>query len=468
MKLPDECLGLIFSRLNAPDRNRCSLVCKRWLGVEAQGRRLLSLLAQSDLAPLLPSLLCRFENVTRLALKCPRRTPGIDDNALVLVGGLCPQLRRLKLKGCRQLSDDGLVDFAKICGPLKKFSCGSCAFGVRGLNGILRHCAFLEDVSLKRLRGLVDDPKEFVGPGTNKIKRICLKELCNAHLLSPLIAGSKHLKTLILCRVFGNWDRLLEIITEHLKELVELHLEKLQVSDRGLLAVAQCRSLQVLYLIKAPECGNWGLTVLAMGCKRLRKLHIDGCLSGRIGDEGLISLAEKCSELQELVLMGVNTTSESLVVVGANCSQLERLALCNSETFGDNELACVAHKCNALRNLCIKGCPISDKGLEALTGCCPNLSKVKIKKCKGVSATGATTLQMSRGGLLVSLDTEILVTPKEIPPIRTSQEGSGMQSMHAATPSSRSALAKAKLALAAGGSFVAGTLLRRTSSSSGS
>ncbi|KAF6170047.1 hypothetical protein GIB67_042852, partial [Kingdonia uniflora] len=75
----------------------------------------------------------------------------------------------------------------------------------------------------------------------------------------------------------------------------------------------------------------------------------------------------------------------SLGLLGANCWNLQRLALCASETIGDAEICCIASKCMALKKFCIKGCPISDHGMEALAIGCPNLVKLKVKKYRGVT-----------------------------------------------------------------------------------
>ena len=42
-------------------------------------------------------------------------------------------------------------------------------------------------------------------------------------------------------------------------------------------------------------------------------------------------------------------------------------------------------KCGALRKLCIKGCPVSNAGIAALASGCPNLVKLKVRKCRRVN-----------------------------------------------------------------------------------
>ncbi|OMO98822.1 Transposase, MuDR, plant [Corchorus capsularis] len=176
-----------------------------------ESRHRLSLQAQSDLQPLVPSIFSRFDAVTKLALKCDRRSVNIGDEALVLISERCRNLTRLKLRTCRNLTDAGMAAFAKNCRGLKKPSCGSCNFGAKGMNAVLDHCPALEELSVKRLRGITEGAAaEPIGPGlaAASLKTICLKELCNGQCFGPLIIGAKNLKYLKLFRCSGDWDKL--------------------------------------------------------------------------------------------------------------------------------------------------------------------------------------------------------------------------------------------------------------------
>ena len=387
---------------------------------------------------------------------------------------------RLKLRACRELTDAGMEEFAKNCKGLKKLSCGSCTFGAKGMNAVLDNCSALEELSVKRLRGITDGAAaEPIGPGVaaSSLKTICLKELYNGHCFGPVITGAKNLRTLKLFRCSGDWDKLLRVMTDRASSLVEIHLERIQVSDHGLVAISSCLDLEILHLVKTPECTNVGLVSLAERCRLLRKLHIDGWKANRIGDEGLIAVSKGCPNLQELVLIGVNPTKPSLESLASNCKNLERLALCGSDTVGDVEISCIALKCVALKKLCIKSCPVSDQGLEALAGGCPNLVKVKLKKCRGVTAEGADWLRASRESLAVNLDTGepehqdasasdgAQENAVEFPPPVPSQMASAASI--ASSSSGRSGSLKARLGLLTGRGLVACTL-RRWSSGSGS
>ncbi|GAB2293807.1 Putative VIER F-box protein 1 [Dionaea muscipula] len=404
--LPDECLACIFQSLPPADRKRCSLVCHRWLKVEGQSRHRLSLDAQSDLHPFLPSILSRFDSVTKLSLKCDRRSASVGDDALVLISLRCTNLTRLKLRACRQITNAGIEAFSNNCRSLKKLSCGSCTFGARGLNAVLDNCPGLEELSVKRLRGITTVATP-IGPGVaaKSMRVICLKELYNGQCFGPLIIGSESLKTLKLFRCSGDWDRILPSMAGTATGVAEVHLERVQVSDVGLKGLSLCAELEILHLVKTPDCTNAGLVAVAERCRRLRKLHMDGCRANRIGDEGLIAVAKNCPELQELLLVGINPTRLSLGMLAESCVKMERLALCGSDTVGDVEISCIAAKCVALKRLCIKNCPVSDHGMEALAGGCPNLVKVKVKKCPAVTFECAHWLRAIRGSLAVNLDT---------------------------------------------------------------
>ncbi|KAG2308541.1 hypothetical protein Bca52824_028289 [Brassica carinata] len=120
-----------------------------------------------------------------------------------------------------------------------------------------------------------------------------MKELVNGQVFESLVA-SRTLKKLRIIRCLGNWDKVLQVNGDGDSSLTEIHLERLQVSDFGLSAISKCRKLETLHIVKTPECSNSGLVCVVERCRLLRKLHIDGWRTKRIGDEGLMALAKHC------------------------------------------------------------------------------------------------------------------------------------------------------------------------------
>ncbi|KAK7282775.1 hypothetical protein RIF29_11815 [Crotalaria pallida] len=405
--IPDECLAIIFHFLSSVDRKRCSAVSKRWLRVDGESRYRLSLNAKAELVDAVPKLFSRFDSVTKLALRCDRRSTSVNDEALILISLRCVNLTRLKLRGCREITEAGMAGLAKNCKSLKKLSCGSCMFGARGIYALIEHCDLLEELSVKRLRGIGEDDGGDVGSAesmiasvsvsSSSLKSICLKELVDGRSFAPLIIGSKKLRSLKLIRCLGDWDVVLEGVGKLNPGLVEIHLEKVQVSDLGLRGISKCLKLETLHVVKTPECSDLGISDVAERCRLLRKLHIDGWRTNRIGDDGLIAVAKNCPNLMELVLIAMFPTCLGLEAVVSNCRNLERLALCGIGTIGDAEIEYIAAKSVALKKLCIKGCPVSNSGIAAFGFGCPNLVKLKVRKCRKVSGDVVEWLREKRG-----------------------------------------------------------------------
>lgn len=341
--------------------------------------------------------------MTKLALRCDRKCASINDDALVLISLRCRNLTRLKLRGCRDITELGMAGVGENCKALKKLSCASCMFGAKGIAAVLDRCVTLEDLTLKRLRGVHHITDVEVGAAAS-LKSICLKELVNGQSFAPLVIDSKKLRTLKIIGCTGDWDETLVRVGCFNNGLVEVHLEKLQVTDVGLVAVSKCFGLDTLHVVKTAECSDVGLCAVADRCRLLRKVHIDGWRTNRIGDDGLHAIAKHCLNLQELVLIGVYPTFSSLAAIASNCRNLERLALCGIGTVGDAEIECIADKCVALRKLCIKGCPVSNAGIGALASGCPNLVKVKVKKCKRITGKGVEWVREQRVSLAFNYD----------------------------------------------------------------
>ncbi|KAG9152680.1 hypothetical protein Leryth_020886 [Lithospermum erythrorhizon] len=423
--IPDECLSIIFQTLSSGDRKRCSLVSRRWYTVEGQNRHRVALNSAAEITPFIPSLFTRFDSITKLSLQCDRKSASIDDNSLGIISLRCVNLTRLKLRGCRDVSDVGMGVLGRNCRVLRKFSCGSCMFGAKGMNALLNNCVTLEELSVKRLRGLSDSDGcgascegsggggglELIGTDMvcGNLKGVYLKELYNGQSFGPVLVGSRNLRSLRLFSCLGEWDLVLRSVCDGRESLSEIRLEKLKVSDAGLEAIAKCVNLDTLHLMKVVEYTDEGLAMVARSCRLIRKLHIDGWrnrrMTNRIGDVGLTAVAKNGGNLMELVLIGLNPSIGSLAWISMCCTKLERLAICASDTIGDRELECLAIKTASLKKVCIKGCRLlTNNGIISLATFCPNLVKIKVKKCKRVTGEVVSYVKEKRPLLELSLD----------------------------------------------------------------
>lgn len=127
----------------------------------------------------------------------------------------------------------------------------------------------------------------------------------------------------------------------------------------------------------------------------------------------------------------------------------------------------------ALKKLCIKSCPVSDYSMEALASGCPNLVKVKVKKCKLVTLEGGDWLRRTRGSVAVNLDTGEADIQEasasdggaqenglEFPPMPAQIAAAAAVAASGSGGTTRSSSFKSRLGLLSGRSLVASTLRR--------
>ncbi|GLT59055.1 hypothetical protein SLA2020_318980 [Shorea laevis] len=112
-KILDECLVYIFKFLGVSDRKQCSLVCKRWLLVDGRNHYRLSFSTRLKIIDSLPSIFTHFDSINKLALYCEKKSISLSDEPLVLISTGCPNLSRLKLRGCHEIIDYGMARFVK-------------------------------------------------------------------------------------------------------------------------------------------------------------------------------------------------------------------------------------------------------------------------------------------------------------------------------------------------------------------
>ena len=156
---------------------------------------------------------------------------------MILITSMCPNLTRLKLDACNQLTDSGMAVFSKNCNKLKKYSCKDCMFSDLGIFELLDNCTQLEVLSVYKLSNYpeVKAPPNF--RAAKSLKVIKLWQVDNERLFEPLIIASKNLTCLNLVSSDGSWDRSLEMIPND-SCLVDVCLEDVNVSDVGLISVA--------------------------------------------------------------------------------------------------------------------------------------------------------------------------------------------------------------------------------------
>ena len=227
--------------------------------------------ADGELAPEIKRLrvmiynFCRLEDGT-LHKSIDLRRYAIDSGQLVTnttVQELCAlhnAIDTLNLTNCSQVADVGLWAIARHCYKIKNLICYGCdkitTVGIRSLslrcsNLIeldLSHCVFLDDITLTVLAG-----------GTWKIEKLSLQNC-------PKISDNG------LCRIAqGLGHSLLHLNLNGCPNIGEF-------GDRGLKEIGgNCHILKELFINDAKRVEDDGLISIAVGCMNLEKLLLSGC-----------------------------------------------------------------------------------------------------------------------------------------------------------------------------------------------
>ncbi|KAM0941765.1 putative F-box domain, leucine-rich repeat domain superfamily, F-box-like domain superfamily [Dioscorea sansibarensis] len=396
LRLPDECLALIFQLLSTKDRNNSSIVSRRWYTIDRQSRYTLSISGFATLRDTASSIFSRFDSVTKLSLHFNRSSHclSIGDDGITAVALHCSSLSDLELRNCHLITDAGIRSISKHCLKLKRISLHSCNFGPQGINSIIQHCSLLQDLSLSKF-------SRFSSPinGSKSLKIISLRYLYGGRALLPLISQSPNLKSLRIINCSGTWDKHLEEASLHANKIMDVLLEAIDVSDRGLRALSMQVNLETLWLADTHRCTDEGVISVIEKCKELKEIGIRKLK--KVGEKSLVAIARKCVNLKLLALARVAVTGRSLVLVAQSCCSLESLLINGGKRIGDGEMMCVLAKCLGLRWLFIRGCPISDVLLDAIGKGCPKLEKLEIRKCARVTRKGVEELRGKRRGMSI-------------------------------------------------------------------
>jgi F-box/leucine-rich repeat protein 2/20 len=130
-------------------------------------------------------------------------------------------------------------------------------------------------------------------------------------------------------------DQGLKAVGRFCKQLEELNLRFCEgVSDAGVVGIAEgCgKSLKSLGIAACARVTDVALHAVGSHCVMLKKFTLD---SECIQTDGVLAVAQGCSQLQMLRLQCVNVSDEALQVVGRNCTLLETLALFSFQKFTD-------------------------------------------------------------------------------------------------------------------------------------
>ncbi|KAF8943090.1 Antagonist of MEN (Mitotic Exit Network) [Haplosporangium gracile] len=194
----------------------------------------------------------------------------------------------------------------------------------------------------------------------------------------------------------------------HNLHIIEFYIcEKL--TDRIVISIAEnCPQLQQLLMPGCAKVTDQGIAQVALHCPRMRHLDLRAC--SNVSDESLILVARYCRDLWHLNVGRVSAagrvTGKSIVEIAKNTS-LNTLGLAGCAMTDDAVIEIARYSRSGLHRISLNSCPLlTSASVRALMQLCPNLAVLEIKQCLLVTDM-ATLYRFSTRRVLVELCPEL-------------------------------------------------------------
>ncbi|KAF9285056.1 Antagonist of MEN (Mitotic Exit Network) [Mortierella alpina] len=194
----------------------------------------------------------------------------------------------------------------------------------------------------------------------------------------------------------------------HNLQIIEFYIcEKL--TDKIILSVAEnCPQLQQLLVPGCSKITDVGISQIALHCPRMRHLDLRAC--SNISDESLILVARHCHDLWHLnvgrVTAAGRVTGKSIAEIAKN-TNLNTLGLAGCAMTDDAVIEIARSTRSGLHRISLNSCPmLTSASIRALMQLCPNLAVLEIKQCLLVTDM-ATLYRFSTKRVLVELCPEL-------------------------------------------------------------
>ncbi|KAF9434906.1 Antagonist of MEN (Mitotic Exit Network) [Entomortierella beljakovae] len=194
----------------------------------------------------------------------------------------------------------------------------------------------------------------------------------------------------------------------HNLQILEFYIcEKL--TDKIVISVAEnCPQLQQLLMPGCAKITDASITQVALHCPRMKHLDLRAC--SNVSDESLILVAKYCPDLWHLNVGRVSSSSKvtgkSIVEIAKN-TKLNTLGLAGCAMTDEAVIEIARYSRSGLHRISLNCCPmLTSASIKALMQLCPSLAVLEIKQCLLVSDM-ATLYRFSTRRVLVELCPEL-------------------------------------------------------------
>eukprot|EP00300_Choanocystis_sp_HF-7_P029749 c3729_g1_i1.p1 GENE.c3729_g1_i1~~c3729_g1_i1.p1 ORF type:complete len:542 (+),score=79.38 c3729_g1_i1:108-1733(+) len=407
--LPPDIMGIIFSKLNTPNRLLCAEVCRKWCRIARDATLWQSELLRCGISPSTLgdwSMLRNWEGMESLRLTgdwaSTQQDPDLKEDALNWFEHF-RNLKLLDLCGCtiptdmitcmgtanlQQLiaekttsMDDAMLETVclgtNVSSKLFNITLENCAITDLSVTRVLRACPNLTKVALRWCPNL--------NPGTLHDSLVDSLPFWS-HLASIDLTGCGKSIT----------DATVNAIAHSCgASLTSVDLSFCSdVSDQAVLVLAHCApSLRFLSLAMCRRVTDDGLIEIARNCEGLEHVSVAGCRF--VSDRSLTCLAQRCHRLHSLDLVWCGgLTNHGLVRIARRWSsrKLTTLSLSGCPSVSNMALMSIGDGCPALRHIEMDGCgSLTDRGFVSLLKSCVLLHHINLSRCTRITSV---TLQV--------------------------------------------------------------------------
>jgi len=228
--------------------------------------------------------------------------PKIHDDDLKCLSELCPNTRVLNISSCNKITDSGIRSIAHLK-YLEILNVSNCLMEAKALQYVTEHCPNLKYLWWDLITTTMT--RVDVVLGTSSSEDDCLPTLNNP--IGPLAHNCKDLQ--LLSFQCGYFDP-----------------TYFSISLNSITKIAKCfPRLTRLLLNGCVDFCDEGAVILGLHCPTLRFLGL-GKRSGTISDVGIMSIANGCTQLEELNVNGhIGIRDVSVIALSHTCRKLSWL-----------------------------------------------------------------------------------------------------------------------------------------------
>jgi len=305
---------------------------------------------------------------------------GISDEGVMRIAHGCRELRYLDISNCVRVSDDSLIKLAEYCPSLERLFLTDCdRISDLGVKLLLKNSTNLQSLSVARCTRISDAS------------------------LKILAANCPHIEFLDISCCFEVTDIGVSSVLRNCHNLLELYCRECTLlTDETFFTIKDVASqLQTINFGFCEEVTDEGLFALSH-CEAMKDIRFEGVPG--ITDRGIKRLCDHAAFQPEIVHLGEGNAISDLgvIAISEKWVGLQEILIRSSNYISNTALTSIASNCANLNTIGIESLPITDMAIETLVKNCPQLDRIYVYCCDGLSGLDELSTRFVESGVDIS------------------------------------------------------------------